>query len=371
MRVALFMLISVASACAITFPDYSDATGGVGGTGQGATGGKTPAAGGMAGGMSCSDDADCQDADPCTIDDCVNGECRLSPAADDNDACTLDSCDPMTGRVTNLKIPVNDNNPCTFDTCNPETGETDPNELVIFESRFDDAAGWVFGPQWAIGPAVPSLGGKNNGNDPAVDHSAQGDGVAGTVVGGLVLPIEDTILTSPFISLADVKPGEYVGLRVWRYLSVDAPPDAATIDLSVDGVSAETIWSSATSGGGVIDDPAGPAGAGNGGGGWFELRLDLTSRVGGNVGGTTPIRVRFTLSKGAGQPSMGGWSIDDMRVVRRLVPFDDDQCTTDDCQQQDGMVAPLHGPVMPSDPTLCKAISCSIPEVGVIACTPP
>lgn len=70
----------------------------------------------------CSVAADCDDADACTADECVNGECR-SAALDcnDNDVCTTDSCDPTTG-CSHVAVNCDDGDATTADTCDATTG---------------------------------------------------------------------------------------------------------------------------------------------------------------------------------------------------------------------------------------------------------
>ena len=98
-------------------------------------------------------DGECDDGNLCTLNDkCKAGVCVSGPAAPcgDNNTCTLDSCDPSTGKcvyktvaeqtgcndgntcTTNDRCQGNscvgqakacgDGNPCTVDGCNPKTG---------------------------------------------------------------------------------------------------------------------------------------------------------------------------------------------------------------------------------------------------------
>ncbi|MFC2173207.1 S8 family serine peptidase [Acidobacteriota bacterium] len=75
------------------------------------------------GGMpDCTIDADCDDADACTVDTCVNGTCTHTALdCDDNDACTYDDCDPAIGCYY-ASMDCNDGNSCTTDTCEPVLG---------------------------------------------------------------------------------------------------------------------------------------------------------------------------------------------------------------------------------------------------------
>ncbi len=69
----------------------------------------------------CVVPADCDDADPCTIEDCVVGVCVNDPIdCDDGNACTTDSC--SGGVCVNDLIDCDDGDPCTADTCDPGSG---------------------------------------------------------------------------------------------------------------------------------------------------------------------------------------------------------------------------------------------------------
>jgi hypothetical protein len=66
----------------------------------------------------------CDDSDACTVDDmCADGECvpGEAPDCDDSDACTVDSCNPLVG-CTNMAMNCDDGSFCTDDSCDPATG---------------------------------------------------------------------------------------------------------------------------------------------------------------------------------------------------------------------------------------------------------
>jgi hypothetical protein len=67
----------------------------------------------------------CNDGSQCTLNDaCKNGQCiGTSLVCTDDQPCTLDSCDPITG-CKNVATPAlcNDDNPCTTDTCSALNG---------------------------------------------------------------------------------------------------------------------------------------------------------------------------------------------------------------------------------------------------------
>ena len=65
----------------------------------------------------------CDDDNACTEESCdpVTG-CMSEPVdCDDDNACTEDFCDPVTG-CQHIPICCDDNNACTIDTCDPVTG---------------------------------------------------------------------------------------------------------------------------------------------------------------------------------------------------------------------------------------------------------
>ena len=102
--------------------------------------------------VSCDEDSDCDDGNPCTGNSCSDGWCSPSDtelngtpcddgdvctigdscqegacyggaalACDDGNACTTDSCDSESG-CTNVTIDCDDGNACTADSCDAESG---------------------------------------------------------------------------------------------------------------------------------------------------------------------------------------------------------------------------------------------------------
>ena len=95
----------------------------------------------------CTADAQCNDANACTVDACDHGACTHSPVpCDDGDACTVDacdggtcthspvvcddgnvcngaeSCDPSAGCRAGTPLVCDDGDACTVDTCDPAAG---------------------------------------------------------------------------------------------------------------------------------------------------------------------------------------------------------------------------------------------------------
>lgn len=64
------------------------------------------------------------DGNPCTVDSCdpVKGTTHEAKLPDDGDPCTVDACDPQTGETTNTPLDIDDKNACTVDSCNQEQG---------------------------------------------------------------------------------------------------------------------------------------------------------------------------------------------------------------------------------------------------------
>ncbi len=60
----------------------------------------------------------CDDGDPCTVGECVDDTCVITPRCDDGDPCTVDSC---TGDGLCSNVPLCDDGlGCTEDVCNPD-----------------------------------------------------------------------------------------------------------------------------------------------------------------------------------------------------------------------------------------------------------
>jgi beta propeller repeat protein len=73
----------------------------------------------------CLDDADCEDADGCTVDACVAGVCDNSPLdCTIADACVVGFCDPSSGECSTAAVSCDDGNPCTTDGCASASGCT-------------------------------------------------------------------------------------------------------------------------------------------------------------------------------------------------------------------------------------------------------
>ena len=78
--------------------------------------------GGTCGWVPLPDGTSCGDA--CTDGACQSGVCQafIPIECDDNDLCTVDTCDPVAGCLHTTGL-CDDQNPCTQDHCAPATGE--------------------------------------------------------------------------------------------------------------------------------------------------------------------------------------------------------------------------------------------------------
>ena len=71
----------------------------------------------------------CDDGNPCTVDECepATGRCRNpGTACDDGDPCTQDVCAAGSGACSHPPVVCDDGNPCTFDACSPADGQCVP-----------------------------------------------------------------------------------------------------------------------------------------------------------------------------------------------------------------------------------------------------
>ncbi len=89
---------------------------------------------------------DCSDGIDCTIDSCNEDadECEHSAddsKCDDDDACTIDTCDPLTG-CTYEDVDCDDGDPCTEDSCDPAIGCI---HIPIIPEAVDDSYGAIYG----------------------------------------------------------------------------------------------------------------------------------------------------------------------------------------------------------------------------------
>lgn len=76
-------------------------------------------------GMGCVADADCDDDNLCTVDDCdvLEGRCSNEPVvcAELPDPCYVLACDPVDGTCADTVLRCDDGDDCTRDNCNPVT----------------------------------------------------------------------------------------------------------------------------------------------------------------------------------------------------------------------------------------------------------
>ncbi|MCH8853861.1 MAG: hypothetical protein IID41_14590 [Planctomycetes bacterium] len=77
----------------------------------------------------CADEADCEDDNACTIDECIDALCVNTPidvpvVCDDGNLCTTDTCDPASGCENTPIDPAacDDSDACTTDSCDPVAG---------------------------------------------------------------------------------------------------------------------------------------------------------------------------------------------------------------------------------------------------------
>ncbi len=299
---------------------------GPGGAGGSGGSGSVTGAGGSGGAQGC---AACDDGNVCTVDGCTAGVCSHSALpTDDGNACTVDACDPAAGvshkpvaiddgnactkdgcepkgGVQHTPVVCDDKNPCTIDSCEPASGcKTKP--AVYFSESFAAKDGWTQDTGWDIGPAMASSGQTNGfGTDPAEDHSPSGDnGIAGAFIGGNI-PVNMTFppryLTSPVINLANVNGP--VQLELWRVLNADSPPFMSTTIDAFDGAKWVTVFNLQQF---TAENTAQMPG-------WKKFVYDVTGQAQKNA--TFRIRFGFAVQNSSGAFIVGGWNLDDIRLV--------------------------------------------------------
>jgi hypothetical protein len=238
-----------------------------------------------------NDGAACDDFNVCTKNTtCLAGVCTFGQPDNDGMACD-DGTDCTMGEL------------CAAGICGGGVGP----EVYFSEDFSDNAAGWVLGPEWEIGPAEASFGGVF-GADPDTDHSPSADnGVAGVVIGGnastnlhgfyyLESPAFDTSFASGAIILG-----------FYRWLNSDYDPFMHNNIQVYNGAQWVEIWKSGPAPG-IEDSP--PNGQG-----WTFIEHDLTAFK------SAAMRVRFGFDiTSQGVFTIGSWNIDDVLVAGAACP---------------------------------------------------
>jgi hypothetical protein len=237
----------------------------------------------------------------CTVDACDNdngiSHTPSSALCNDNNACTSDTCDIVMG-CSHSAVVCNDNDQCTSDTCDATQGCLFP-ALVYFNETFaNNAQGWTLDNSWQIGSATASSGQNVGSPDPGSDHTSSADnGVAGVNIGGTTGTAlhPPYYLTSPVIDLSAATGS--VTLEYWRWLNTDYPPyESSTIEV-FNGTSWVQIYANPS--GSLVTDNA-----------WTKVQLDVTAYK------NAAFRVRWgNAITSAGVFDMSGWNIDDVRVL--------------------------------------------------------
>jgi len=81
----------------------------------------------------CTNNDVCDGLESC--DEFAGCQVGTSPTVDDNNLCTVDACDPITG-VSNVPVNVDDGVECTIDSCDPITGTSHvPNDAACDDNN--------------------------------------------------------------------------------------------------------------------------------------------------------------------------------------------------------------------------------------------
>jgi hypothetical protein len=232
----------------------------------------------------------CEDGSPCTESTtCSAGQCVGGGPANDGASCD-DGLSCTTGEV------------CAAGACGGGMGA----EIYFSEDFANNTKGWILGPEWEIGPAVPP---KDPfffyGMDPETDHTPTADnGLAGVVLGGppqVPGPHPYYFLESPPFdtSMAQGK----VILGFWRWLNSECGPLMRNVIQVHDGTVWNSVWTSGNDPPCILDAP--PDGSG-----WKFVTYDLTAFK------SAAMRIRFGfLIQQQTTVWVGGWNVDDIIVA--------------------------------------------------------
>jgi len=269
----------------------------------------------------CSSEADCHDDDPCTMDACdpsgicvhkpssFPGCCAFDSDCDDGSSCTEDSCKDSTCQYLTTccvdDAECDDLDECTADSCTggkctyAPSGAADCCIVPYFEDDFAADKGWDYGPEWERAPtkAIPQV--IYGTGDPANDHTGSGDNyVAGVGVGknAGIEPHDFYFLTSPVI---DTQGSKDLRLTFFRWLNSDGAPFMTNkVEVSKDG-NWNVVWQSGGFPPVSIEDAQ-----------WGFESFNVQQYS------SSSFQVRFGFNVGVGgAKQMGGWNVDDMRVL--------------------------------------------------------
>jgi hypothetical protein len=167
---------------------------------------------------------------------------------------------------------------------------TAPAPEPIILMPLDSDPGWSIEGQWAFGQ--PTGGGTHNG-DPSSGHT--GDNVYGyNLAGDYSNNMALYSLTTTAIDCSDLLLTE---LHFWRWLGVErAPFDAASIEISNDGVNWTPLWANPTS---TIADHE-----------WTEMVFDISA----TADDQPTVYVRWGMGPTDGGTTYPGWNIDDVEI---------------------------------------------------------
>ena len=279
----------------------------------------------------CNADADCEDDNPCTVDDCpglesmcnnswIEGCCLNDAGCDDGDPCTDDFCTTEGGECYHVEICCvtdadcdDDDDVCTDDVCVDEycqflpTGASGCCTPVVYENDFEsDLDGWTISNSsgaygWKLSTAMSVSGGQS------LAYTDAGGTSYGTGNSGSCL--------SPPLELPD-QPGLALSFMLWY--KIESCCD--DFDLSVVTDAGTTLIANYASTSVT---------------GWQEVSFDATAYQ----GQTVQLLMEFSCD---GSVSYEGVFIDDLMVTQECCSADaecddGDVCTMDSCPGIDSL----------------------------------
>jgi hypothetical protein len=235
----------------------------------------------------------------------------VDPAVGDDNLCTTDTCDPVTG-IANTPIPPCSAQPnpasnCGINLCNPSSGQCVFYPEAFLDEFADNSKGWTFtsaanpANQWAIGPAMSSAGQSQAGPDPSTDWQPGGDnGIAGVAIGGNAINQAHGFyyITSPIIDLSSYPDNNanndyplYLNFFRWLNSAVGLQNTVEVYDGSA--------WVPIAVYNGLQNDSS-----------WSWINLDISPYK------NQFFQMRFGYSASNGAPIVSSWNIDHVRIGR-------------------------------------------------------
>jgi hypothetical protein len=221
----------------------------------------------------------------------------------DNNLCTADTCNPLTGGGTFTPIALTDGDACTTDSCDSTRSFLhSPVGASYMGESFSSLAvptGWTAGTEWGFGAATASSGHNYGNPDPAFDFtpSSLDNGIAGVVIGGNAALTTHTAyyLTSKTVSTSGLPSGQKLYLTFRRWLNSDYSPYMVNTVEVWNGLAWTSVFTSGGNPG--VQDAA-----------WTLQQFDISAYKNANM------QVRWGFTGSVNALTVSQWNLDDVSI---------------------------------------------------------